>query len=246
MGSVNTIAIRLLSIGFLCVLAGGLGAAPAWAQVEQKVADRFWEGTKLLEEMAAAADGGIPQNLLENAECVGVVPGVVRAAFIFGGRYGRGFLICRTSQGEGPWGAPSMLSLGGGSFGLQIGGQSTDVLMLFMTFESVQELLDDELTLGADASVAAGPIGRGISAETSATFGAEILTYARSKGVFAGLSFEGGVLKPDRDANQSLYGRPVTARSILLDQSQSIPEAAQRFVDTLSSLSSRGGGSGAQ
>jgi lipid-binding SYLF domain-containing protein len=219
----------------------GPGALPSTAQVAEKVADRFWEATKLLEEMTAAADGGIPQNLVERAECVGVIPGVVRAAFIFGGRYGRGLLICRTNQGEGPWGAPSMLSLGGGSFGFQIGGQSTDVLMLFMTFESVEELLADELTLGADASVAAGPVGRGISAETSATFGAEILTYARSKGVFAGLSFEGGVLRPDDEANLSLYGHRVTARSILLDESEGIPEVAGRFVSTLSSLSSRGG-----
>jgi len=242
----TTIAIRTSSIGILCLLVAGIGGAPLWAQVEQKVADRFWEGTKLLEEMTASPDAGIPQDLLENAECIGVIPNVVRAAFIFGGRYGRGFVLCRTNQGEGSWGAPSMLSLGGGSFGLQIGGQSTDVLMLFMTFDSIQELLDDELTLGADASVAAGPVGRGISAETSATLGAEILTYARSKGVFAGLSFEGGVLKPDRDANRSLYGTPVTARSILIDESQAIPDEARRFVDTLSSISARGLSSGIQ
>jgi lipid-binding SYLF domain-containing protein len=133
-----------------------------------------------------------------------------------------------------------MLSLGGGSFGLQIGGQSTDVLMLFMTHDSMESLLRDELTLGADASVAAGPKGRGVSAETSATLGAEILTYARSRGLFAGISFEGAALRPDNEANDALYGMRIPASDILFNNDMAIPESARRFIEVLSNWSSRG------
>jgi lipid-binding SYLF domain-containing protein len=213
--------------------------SPASAQLAEKVADRFWESTKLLEALVGAPDGGIPEELIERAECVGVIPGVKRAAFGIGGRYGRGLVVCREDGGEGPWGAPSMLSLGGGSFGFQIGGQSTDVLMLFMTHKSMEHLLRDQLTLGADASVAAGPKGRSISAETSATFRAEILTYARSQGLFAGIALEGAVLKPDKDANESLYGMKVSAESLLLGDTMSVPMPAEAFIQALTELSSR-------
>ncbi len=216
-----------------------LVAAPALGQLEDKVADRFWESTKLLEELVNAPDGGIPQSLLEGAECVGVIPGVVRAAFGFGGQYGRGLVVCRTQGGEGPWGSPSMLSLGGGSFGFQIGGQSTDVLMLFMTPESMRHLLSDELTLGADASASAGPVGRSMSAATSATLRAEILTYARSRGLFAGIALDGAVLRPDDEANASLYGYGVSAETLLLDGTVAVPPTAGEFIRTLTAYSSR-------
>lgn len=212
---------------------------PVFAQLDEKVADRFWESTKLLEELATAPDGGIPQDLIERAECVGVIPGVKRAAFGIGGRYGRGLVTCREDGGEGPWGAPSMLSLGGGSFGFQIGGQSTDVLMLFMTHDSMRHLLSDEFTLGADVSAAAGPKGRAVSIATSATLRAEILTYARSRGLFAGIALEGAVLRPDNEANDNLYGTSVSAEDLLLNGVMAIPEVAGMFIQSLSELSVR-------
>ena len=214
-------------------------SSPVSAQLDEKVADRFWESTKLLEQLVSAPDGRIPQDLIERAECVGVIPDVKRAAFGIGGRYGRGLVVCRRDGGEGPWGAPSMLSLGGGSFGFQIGGQSTDVLMLFMTHSSMVHLLDDQITLGADASVAAGPKGRSISAETSATLRAEILTYGRSQGLFAGIALEGAVLKPDNEANESLYGIKISAEELLLGNTMSVPAPAEDFIRTLARLSTR-------
>ena len=214
-------------------------ALPAGAQLDEKVADRFWESTQILEQLTSAPDGGIPQNLLRRSECVGVIPAVKRAAFGFGARYGRGLVACRKDGGTGPWGSPSMLSLGGGSFGFQVGGQSTDILMLFVTPDGIDHLLRDQVTLGADVSVAAGPKGRTLSAETSATLRAEILTYGRSRGLFAGLSLEGAVLRPDREANESLYGRAVDARELLIDGDVSIPGPAQTFIYTLTALAAR-------
>lgn len=212
---------------------------PALAQLDEKVADRFWASTQIVEDLVNAPDGGIPEDLIDRAECVAVIPGVKRAAFGIGGRYGRGLVVCRRNQGQGAWGAPSMLSLGGGSFGFQIGGQSTDVLMLFMTHDSMRHLLNDELTLGADASVAAGPKGRAIAVETSATLRAEILTYARSQGLFAGIALDGAVLRPDTEANHSLYGTRVSAEELLLNGAMSIPRAAEAFVATLTEFSAR-------
>ena len=214
-------------------------SVPAIAQLDEKVADRFWESTKILEALVNAPDGGIPQDLLRRAECVGVIPGVKRAAFGIGGRYGRGLVVCRKDGGTGPWGAPSMISIGGGSFGFQIGGQSSDVLMLFMTPDSIDHLLKDQLTFGADVSVAAGPKGRGVAAETSATFRAEILSYARSRGLFAGISLDGAVLKPDKEANEILYGTKVEARDLLIEGKMSIPEPARTFVETLTKVAAR-------
>ena len=225
--------MRHLVTAIVLVLALAL---PSSAQLSDVIADRFWESTKILEQLISAPDGGIPGGLLPGAECVGVIPAMKRAAFGFGGRYGRGLVVCRQDGGAGPWGPPSMLSVGGGSFGFQIGGQSTDVLMLFMTPESIDHLLRDQMTLGADASVAAGPTGRGVSVETSGTLRAEILTYARTRGLFAGISLEGAVLRPDREANEELYGRRVDARGLLLDGNMPIPEVAQTFVATLTRL----------
>jgi lipid-binding SYLF domain-containing protein len=222
------------AVAFVLVAAGNSSA-----QVDERIADRFWESAKVIEELVGAPDGGIPQDLLRRAECVGVIPAMKRAAFGFGGRYGRGLVTCRTEDGVEPWGAPSMVSISGGSFGLQIGGQSTDVLMLFVTPESIRYLLRDEMTLGADASVAAGPTGRGVSVGTSPTLKAEILTYAKSRGLFAGISLEGAVLRADRDANEELYGGPVDARRLLIDGNLSIPEAARTFVSTLTRLAAR-------
>ncbi len=228
--------MRHLSMAITLAL---LVAMPAVAQLEDKVADRFWESTKILEQTVNAPDGGIPQELLGRSECVAVIPAVKRAALGFGGRYGRGVVSCRKDGGTGAWGAPSMISLSGGSFGFQIGGQSTDVLMLFLSPDSMEHLLADKLTLGADASAAIGPKGRTVSADTSATMRAEILTYARSRGLFAGISFEGAVLRPDNDANTALYGGKVDAKDLLLEGQMSVPEPAQRFIDTLTKVAVR-------
>ncbi len=137
--------------------------------IDDKIADRLWESSKVLDELVKAPDAGVPKELLKRAECVAVIPAVKKAALGIGGNYGRGAVTCRKDGGKGPWGAPSMISLGGGSFGLQLGGQSTDVVMLFMTPDSIKYLLRDKVTVGVDASAAGGPKGRSAAADTSAT-----------------------------------------------------------------------------
>ncbi len=221
--------MRLIPVVVGVILAVSI---PASAQIDDKVADRLWESAKILEELVKAPDGGIPKELLKRAECVAVIPGVLRAAFGFGGRYGRGAVSCK-KNGSGPWGAPSMIGLSGGSFGLQLGGTSTDVVMLFMTPDSIKHLLRDKVTLGGDASAAAGPKGRATAAETSASMRAEILTYARSRGLFAGISLNGAVLTPDKDANKALYKREIEAKDLLINGNVGIPAPAQKFIDTL-------------
>jgi lipid-binding SYLF domain-containing protein len=220
-------AIFLSSIAFLVFATSGE------AQLGDKVADRLFESAKVVDELIQAPDSDIPKELLSRAECVAVIPAVKKAAIGVGGNYGRGVVSCRKDAGKGPWGPPSMISLSGGSFGFQLGGQSTDVVMLFMTPDSIKHLLKDKVTLGADASAAAGPKGREASAQTNATMRAEILTYARSRGLFAGISLKGAVLKPDGDANKSLYNRDVDAKELLLEGKGNIPDSAKKFVDTL-------------
>src|SRR5688572_28338943 len=184
-------------------------------------------------ELLNAPDGDAPRYVLERAECVAIIPGVKKAAFGFGGQYGRGAVICKKDQGKGPWGPPSMFGLSGGSFGLQLGGQSYDVVMMFMTPKSVEHLLKDKLTLGGDMAAAAGPKGRAVSAETTASMRSEILTYARSRGLYAGISFTGAVLRPDQDANKSLYGKEVSAKDLLLTGTVDVPATAQKLVEAL-------------
>jgi lipid-binding SYLF domain-containing protein len=191
-----------------------------------------------LDELVNAPDAGVPKELLRRAECVAVIPAVKKAAFGVGGNYGRGVVGCKKDDGKGPWGAPSMISLSGGSFGLQLGGQSTDVVMLFMTPDSMKHLLKDKVTLGGDASAAAGPKGREASAQTNATMRAEILTYARSRGLFAGISLKGAILKPDIEANKALYNRDVEAKELLIDGKGTVPEPAKKFIETLSRVAS--------
>ena len=210
----------------------------AFAQIDDKIADRLYESAKVFDALMKAPDGGAAKKVLKDAECVAVIPGVKKAAVGIGGTYGRGAIVCRKDNGKGPWGPPSMIALGGGSIGFQLGGQSNDIVMLFMTPESVQRLLKDKVTLGADASAAAGPKGREISAETSATMRAEILTYGRSQGVFAGISLKGAVLSPDKDGNKSLYKKEVPATDLLITGSMPIPEPARKLVDALTAAGS--------
>ncbi len=208
-----------------------------FAQLEDKVADRIWESARVMDEIVKGPDSSIPKDLLKKANCVAVIPAVKKAALGFGGQYGRGAVSCRRDQGKGAFGPTSMISVSGGSFGFQIGGQSVDVVMLFMTPKSMESLLKDKVTLGGDMAAAAGPVGRNASAETNATLQAEILTYAKSRGLFAGVSLKGSSLRPDNEANQSLYGRKVEAKQILVDNSVASPAGAQKFVDALTRAS---------
>jgi lipid-binding SYLF domain-containing protein len=202
--------------------------------IDDKIADRLWASSKVVDELIQAPDSDIPRDLLQKAECVAVIPGLKKAALGFGGELGRGAVSCKKDQGKGPFGPPAMISLTGGSFGFQIGGQETDVVMLFMTPDSFKHLLKDKVKLGVDASAAGGPKGRTAAAATNATMRAEILTYSRSRGVFAGISLNGAVLRPDNDANTNLYGRSVEVKELVEQGSVSIPEPAQKFVQSVS------------
>jgi len=176
----------------------------------------------------------IPQELLEKAECVIVFPSVLKAAFIVGGDYGRGAMVCRTGEHfKGPWGAPAMYALEGGSIGFQLGGEATDLVLLVMNERGASSILDSKVKLGADLSAAAGPKGRDASADTDAYMRAEILSYSRSRGLFAGISLEGSSLRPDNDASADVYGRKITAREIVLGGKASVPESGQHLVRVL-------------
>src|SRR3984957_19603209 len=197
----------------LIVVCLGLVAASALfaANKEQKRLEN--SGVVLAEVMNTPEN--IPQQVLEKAECVIVFPSVLKAAFVFGGSYGRGAMVCRTGPGfKGPWGAPSMYALEGGSVGFQIGGQATDLILLVMNNRGASSILSSKIKLGADASIAAGPKGRDASADTDAYLRAEILSYSRSRGVFAGISLEGSTLRPDNDANEAIYHHKITASEI--------------------------------
>ena len=226
--------MRLLIIASVLVLTitVPLGA------IDDKIADRLWESSKVLDELVNAPDADIPKDLLKKADCVAVIPGLKKAAFGFGGQLGRGAVSCKKDQGKGAFGPPVMISIKGGSFGFQIGGQEIDVVMLFMTPDSMKYLMRDKVTFGVDASAAGGPKGRAASAETNATMRAEILSYARSRGLFAGISLKGAVLSPDKDANQNLYNREIEARDLLEKGDLAVPEPARKFVETVSRTSS--------
>lgn len=228
----SSFARRLAPGGALaCVALACVLAAPR-AHADAKETRRLRACGEVLDE-AVAIKEQIPRDLLAKAECVAVIPGVKKAAFGFGARFGYGAVSCRSGGGSGPWGPPSMLSLKGGSFGLQIGGQEVDLVLLIMNPKGVEYLLRSKFALGADASIAAGPVGRTAAAATDAQMRAEILSYSKSRGVFAGLSLEGAVLKPDSQANYGVYGREVSPRELLLDSGQEIPKAARPFVETL-------------
>ena len=176
----------------------------------------------------------IPQEVMENARCVVVFPSVLKAAFVIGASYGRGAMVCRTGKDfRGPWGAPAMYALEGGSVGFQIGGQATDLVLLIMNDRGASSILDSKVKLGADASVAAGPVGRDAAANTDAYMRAEVLSYSRSRGLFAGISLEGSTLRPDNDATADVYGRKLTAREIVLGGNVRIPKSGRHLVAVL-------------
>jgi SH3 domain-containing YSC84-like protein 1 len=198
---------------------------------------RLDDSADMLTEIMSAPDKGIPQDLLEKAQCVVLVPGLKKGAFIVGAKYGKGFMLCRKSSGVG-WSAPAAIRVEGGSFGFQIGGSETDVVMLVNSQTGAKKLLESKFTLGADASVAAGPVGRTSSAETDAQLHAEILTWSRSRGVFAGISLQGATLRPDDDWNRDLYNSPLTNKEIVMGNTPA-PPAASKLIATLDKYSSR-------
>ena len=203
------------------------------ADKEAKEEDRIKDAGRVITEILNVPDD-IPQDLLDKADCVVVFPSVLKAAFIVGASYGRGVMTCRTgSNFNGPWGAPSMMALEGGSFGLQIGGEATDFVLLVMNDRGANGILSSKVTLGGDTSVAAGPVGRSASAETDASLRAEILSYSRARGAFAGVSLEGSTIRPDNDANERIYGQKLPARDIVLRHETSPPSAAAQLLSTL-------------
>ncbi len=214
-------------------------SAPAWAADREKDEDRLKNSGTVLKEILDVPDD-IPQDLLDKADCVVVFPSVLKAAFIVGGSYGRGAMSCRQGQDfRGRWGAPTMMALEGGSFGFQIGGEATDFVLLIMNERGASGILKSKVKLGADASVAAGPVGRTASAETDATLRADILSYSRARGAFVGVALEGSTIRPDNGANKQIYGHEVQAREIVLSGHVAIPLAAQRMVSTLDSRTPR-------
>ena len=198
------------------VVAGFIGSSTSAfaADRKMKVDDRLNVSADALRDMMRAPDRGLPRDLIDKARCVVVVPGMKKAGFIFGAEYGRGFAVCRRHGGSG-WGAPAAMRVEGGSFGLQIGASAADIVLLVMNDGGMKHLLSDKFTIGGDATAAVGPLGREVSAQTDAMMHAEMLSYSRSRGLFAGISLEGATLRPDGETNRVLYGHPATNREIL-------------------------------
>jgi lipid-binding SYLF domain-containing protein len=216
---------RILIVTMLAAMV-----VPVFADsARQQCVDRIRSARFAFEDIMNAPDKGIPQELLGSAKCVAIIPGEKRAAFIFGGRYGRGLVTCRAGS---VWSAPAFLMLGGGSFGFQIGGSSTDIVMVFRNRGGMDRLLSDKFTVGVDATAAAGPVGRHAAAATDAEMHAQILAYSRSRGAFAGVSLNGAVVKPDRSADIALYGDDIEPVSIL-DGHVKVPAEARGLLDVI-------------
>jgi len=226
---------RFIIFSLNIILLTSWGASIGLAQTKE--ANRLKSSATVLNEIMATPDKSIPEDLLTKCACVAVIPSMKKGGFIFGGRYGRGAVSCRKNGGTGEWGPPSMIQLTGGSFGLLAGGAAVDVVMLIMDMDGINSLIKNKFTLGGDASVAAGPVGRSSSAETDAYMKAKILSYSRSQGAFAGLELKGAVMKQDRDANQVLYGKIVGAKDLLFEGTEPVPKDAQDFIQTLNKYS---------
>lgn len=222
---------------FMCALTLGFASGGEAATTYSTVAhDRLRAATAVFKEIMTAPDKGIPQWVLERAHCAAIVPAVKQGAFIIGAKYGKGVVVCR--QAAGGWTAPSTVRIEGGSFGLQIGGGEVDAVLLVMNEQGKKKLIKSEFTIGAEAGAMAGPVGRSTKAETDALMHAKILSYSRSRGVFAGIALEGGTLRPDDDDNQALYGRPVTHQQIL-SGTVAPPKEARALISLLGKYSWR-------
>jgi len=219
--------IRKISLTICIMLVGVMAYA---ANKEQ---ERLENCGTVMQEIMNLPDN-IPQEVMEKAECVIVFPSVLKAAFVVGGTYGRGAMVCRTGhEFRGPWGSPAMYALEGGSIGFQIGGEATDLVLLVMNHRGADSILNSKVKLGGDASIAAGPVGRDASATTDAFMRAEVLSYSRSRGLFVGISLEGTTLRPDDDATADVYGQKLTAREIVLGGKISVPDSGRHLVSVL-------------
>jgi len=215
--------MKLKRFGIVCLSAGVLYGG-------ESAATRLKTSAEVLTEIMSAPDKGIPDELLEKSQCIVIVPGIKKAAFIVGGQYGKGFIECRRVSGKG-WSAPAAVKVEGGSFGFQIGGSETDAIMLVMNKRGAEKLLSSKFTLGADATVAAGPVGRSASADTDAKMQAEILTYSRARGVFAGVALDGATLRPDHETNAEMYGGRRTNKQILRGETRATEAGVELAAD---------------
>jgi lipid-binding SYLF domain-containing protein len=218
------------------ILVTTLALTPLLAKNNEPV-QRLDESAAVFSEIMAAPDKGIPQELLENAHCIVIVPNLKTAAFVFGGKYGKGYLSCRNKRGPG-WSAPATVRIEGGSVGFQIGGSSTDLIMLVMNARGADKLLESKFTLGAEGSVAAGPVGRTATAQIDAQMHADILSWSRSQGLFAGIALEGATLRQDLDDNATLYGKKMENRDIVMKGVRA-PRAAEKLMALLNRYSFR-------
>jgi len=216
---------RILAVTILI----GIASLTAVASDREDDVNRTQKAAQVFKEIMNTPDQGIPSNLLESAKCIAIIPGDKKFAFVFGGSYGRGIATCRTEHG---WSAPMFVAIDGGSAGYQIGGSSTDIVMLFMNDHALQSLMSDKFKLGADASVAAGPVGRNATAATDLKLNAEILSYSRSKGIFAGVSLDGAVMQADKSGDKAMYGDDVNRHEIL-DGKVAVPASARALVEEL-------------
>ena len=228
--------MRTLVSIFVCLTT----CAGALAAEKTKEAERLQRAAGVLNEVMGTPEKAIPQDLLDKAVCVGVIPSEMKFALGVGGSFGRGALVCRRG-GTGHWGPPSMFTVGGGSFGFQLGGEATDLVFVVMNARGAQKLVQSSVKLGADASAAAGPVGRKAEGATDLQLHAEILSYSRSRGLFAGVSLNGAVLKQDDDANKRLYGRTVMPKEILFGRDVAVPQVAQPLDAALTKYSPHGG-----
>ena len=220
----------------IAVLIAMVAGSIAFAK-ENKTAQRLDDAATVISEIMDTPDKGIPQDLLDKAQCIIVVPGLKKGAFILGGKYGKGVVSCRKSGGTG-WTAPASIRIEGGSVGLQIGGSESDVVMLVMNERGMQKLMESKFTLGGEGEVAAGPVGRNATAQTDALMRAEILSWSRSRGIFAGISLQGATLRQDLDDNKELYGKAYETKDIL-NGNVAVPAAASKLISLLGKYSAR-------
>jgi lipid-binding SYLF domain-containing protein len=220
-----TMLKRILAVTTLIAIA----SLTALASDREDDVNRTQKAAQVFKEIMNTPDQGIPSNLMESAKCIAIIPGDKKFAFVFGGSYGRGIATCRTEHG---WSAPMFVAMDSGSVGYQIGGSSTDIVMLFMNDHALQSLMSDKFKLGADASVAAGPVGRNAAAGTDLKLSAEILSYSRSKGIFAGVSLDGAVMQADKSGDKAMYGDDVNRHEIL-DGKVAVPPSARALVEEL-------------
>jgi len=234
---VTKIMLMVALVALVISSSPWVGKSAARTKSDDDTTKRLDAAADVLREIRRTPEKGIPKDLLDKAACVVVVPNVKKGAFIVGAKYGRGFIVCRNSNGRG-WSAPAGVKVEGGSVGFQIGGSETDVILLLMNRAAIDKLLSSKFTIGADASVAAGPVGRTSAAGTDVQLHAEILTYSRSRGLFAGVSLEGATLRPDDDANKDMYGKEMSNRDVVLGNVKA-PRTAARLITELNTYSGR-------